>query len=413
MSRRDDTVKPTQPREPRTIRRTSDPDDKEGEALDNAFHLLREMTSARRLSTLVRRPTRSEVLQAADDYIAYFPLEQPQERARELREAVFTWREGEEIPQAVYEATRQFVLSLGVREPTGGWENDDGYQVRAIDRDTDDAEPPPAAESAAAPRSYSDASRKAARLAQAVELREHRAHPEPEAEEEAVARLDGGEQPQRVRMAIRATGRGATERTMLTGARGRLQPSRAGPGGGFLGTSVRVIRPDGTRALLLPSAPRRRYSSGMATSSRTKFRYDFAIYDDHGRLAAVLEAKRRFGTDSSWAQAWHETLVENMDQPGDVSVVLITPDRIYAWRPGAGAAAKPDWVLDAVPRLAPYFNRLKISAAEVHPHVFEQVVGMWLRSVTQHEVPAGAGVGDGGGLLDIFRGGRVVEQDAA
>ncbi|MGK3996222.1 hypothetical protein [Sorangium sp. So ce1024] len=161
-------MKPTQPLEPRAIRRTSDRDDKEGEALDNAFYLLREMTSARRLSTLVRRPTRSEVLQAADDYIAYFPLEQARERARELREAVLAWREGKEIPQAVYEATRRFVLSLGVREPGGGWENDDGYEVRAIDRDTDEAEPPPEAEAAGAPRSDSDASVKAARLAQAV-----------------------------------------------------------------------------------------------------------------------------------------------------------------------------------------------------------------------------------------------------
>ncbi|WP_438009063.1 hypothetical protein WME89_10380 [Sorangium sp. So ce321] len=168
MSRRDDAVKPTQPREPRTMRRTSKHDDKEGEALDNAFDLLREMTSARRLSTLVRRPTRPEVLQAADDYIAYFPLEQPRERARELREAVLTWREGEEIPQAVHEAVRRFCLSLGIREPACGWENDDGYQVRAIDRETDEAEPPPKTETTAAPRSYSDASKKAAQLAQAL-----------------------------------------------------------------------------------------------------------------------------------------------------------------------------------------------------------------------------------------------------
>ncbi|WP_437912595.1 hypothetical protein WME73_36750 [Sorangium sp. So ce302] len=161
-------MKPTQPREPRTIRRRSDPDDKEGEALNNAFDLLREMTSARRLSTLVRRPTRAEVLLAADDYIAYFPLDEPRERARELREAVLTWREGEEVPQAVYEAARRFCLSLGIRVPACGWENDDGYQVRAMDRDTDDAEPPPEAEAAAAPRSYGDASKKAAQLAQAL-----------------------------------------------------------------------------------------------------------------------------------------------------------------------------------------------------------------------------------------------------
>ncbi|KYF74833.1 hypothetical protein BE11_36840 [Sorangium cellulosum] len=116
----------------------------------------------------MRRPTRTEVLAALDDFIAYFVLELPRERARELREAVLTWREGEEIPQAVYEAARAFMLSVGVREPASGWENDDGYQVRAIDRDTDDAEPPPEAEAAGAPRSYGDASTKAAQLAQAV-----------------------------------------------------------------------------------------------------------------------------------------------------------------------------------------------------------------------------------------------------
>ncbi|AGP40417.1 hypothetical protein BE04_24175 [Sorangium cellulosum] len=159
-------MKPAQPREPRTIRRTSDRDDKEAAAINNAFYVLLEMTSARRLSTLVRRPTRSEVLAALDDFIAYFVLDQPRERARELREAVLTWREDEEIPQAVYDGARRFILSLGVREPACGWANDDGDQVRAIDRDTDDAEPPPAAE--AAPWSYSDASRRAAQLAQAV-----------------------------------------------------------------------------------------------------------------------------------------------------------------------------------------------------------------------------------------------------
>lgn len=151
----------------------------------------------------------------------------------------------------------------------------------------------------------------------------------------------------------------------------------------------------------------------MSKSSRARFRYDFAVYDDHGRLSAVLEAKRRFGTNSSWARAWHETLVENLDQPAGASVALITPEHIYAWRPEAGAAAEPDWILDAVPWLAPYFSRLKISMAEVHPHVFEQVVGMWLRDVAQRELAEGADAGGSEGLLDILRGGRVVEQDAA
>jgi hypothetical protein len=149
----------------------------------------------------------------------------------------------------------------------------------------------------------------------------------------------------------------------------------------------------------------------MGNGSRVRFRYDFAVYDDHGRLSAVLEAKRRFGTSSSSARAWHSTLIENMDQPADATVVLITPEHIYGWRPGAGAAAEPDWTLDAAPLLAPYFARLKIPVGEVHPHVFEQIVGMWLRDVVQGVLPDVAGAG--GGLLDVLRGGQVVVQDAA
>ncbi|WP_438009067.1 hypothetical protein WME89_10400 [Sorangium sp. So ce321] len=155
------------PREPRALQPISHRDT-EAEAFNKAVLLMDEMTSARRLSTLERQPTRAELLSALDLYIAIDPIENSRERARELREAALMWREGEKVPQAVHEAARRFILSIGGRKPPGGWEDDDGYQVRAVDRDTDDAEPPPAAEAAGAPRSYGDASKKAAQLAQAV-----------------------------------------------------------------------------------------------------------------------------------------------------------------------------------------------------------------------------------------------------
>ncbi|XXY20072.1 hypothetical protein WME88_10560 [Sorangium sp. So ce216] len=114
----------------------------------------------------MRRPTRAGALAGLDDWIADDVFENSRERACEVREAALAWREGDEIPLAVYEAARRFCLSLGDSEPACGWESDAGYQVRAIDRDTDDPEPLPAAK--AAPRSYGDASKTAAQLAQAV-----------------------------------------------------------------------------------------------------------------------------------------------------------------------------------------------------------------------------------------------------
>jgi hypothetical protein len=151
----------------------------------------------------------------------------------------------------------------------------------------------------------------------------------------------------------------------------------------------------------------------MNATSRGRFPYDFAIYDAAGRLAALLEAKRRFGRDASWARAWHEAVVESTDRPADANVVLITPDRIYAWRRGAAASANPDWTLDAAPLLAPYFARLKIPVAEVHPHVFDEIVGLWLRDVVRGDLPEGGDAVEAQGLLDALRGGEVVQQVAA
>jgi hypothetical protein len=127
----------------------------------------------------------------------------------------------------------------------------------------------------------------------------------------------------------------------------------------------------------------------------------------------LLEVKRRFGTDSSWARAWHAIVVERVERTADANIVLVTPDRIYAWRPGAGVSANPDWTFDAEPWLAPYFARLKIPVTEVDPHVFEEIVGLWLRDIVRGELPEGSDAGSPGGLLDALRGGEVMEQVAA
>ncbi|MEO5731929.1 MAG: hypothetical protein ABI134_17280, partial [Byssovorax sp.] len=164
---------------------------------------------------------------------------------------------------------------------------------------------------------------------------------------------------------------------------------------------------------VLPDAGRSEYGSGMNPGQRGGVRYDFAVYDSQGRLSALVDAMRRFGRDSSWAVAWHAMAMERMDQPANANVVVIMPDRIYAWRPGAGASAAPDWTLDAGPLLAPYFARLKIPVAEVHPHVFEEIVASWLRDAVQGEMSDGSIVEGAEGLLDALRGGEVVQQVAA
>ena len=140
---------------------------------------------------------------------------------------------------------------------------------------------------------------------------------------------------------------------------------------------------------------------------------DFAVYDRQGRLSALVEAKRRFTTDPAWAREWHATMVRRMHQPLEANVVLFALDRVYIWRPGADSAAQPDLIYEAGPWLAPYFRRLKISASEVDPRVFEEIVRLWLQDAALGELPDGSDVGRAGALLDILRGGEVVQQAAA
>lgn len=144
-----------------------------------------------------------------------------------------------------------------------------------------------------------------------------------------------------------------------------------------------------------------------------RFLYDFAVYDSHGRLFALVEAKRRFGTTSSWAREWHSTAADRSGQSVDANIVLVAPDRVYVWRHGADNSAAPDLVLDAEPWLAPYFARLKIPVHEVDPRVFEQIVGLWLRDVAEEKPTNDSPAGTANALLAGLRGGEIVEQAAA
>lgn len=151
----------------------------------------------------------------------------------------------------------------------------------------------------------------------------------------------------------------------------------------------------------------------MTPRSPGAFQYDFAVFDRTGRVAVLLEAKRRDATDPSWASEWHSMMVDRMAVPSEAQVVLIALDRLYGWRPGAGASAPPDWTADARELLKPYFDRLRIEPTAIEPRLFEEVVGLWLRDVAEGKMNDEALVGDAHDVITAIRDGEVVEQVAA
>jgi hypothetical protein len=150
----------------------------------------------------------------------------------------------------------------------------------------------------------------------------------------------------------------------------------------------------------------------MVSEARGKLPCDFAVYDSNGRLSTYVEAKRRFKTTEAWAREWRATTMASMTGPLGASVVLVTPDRVYVWRPRADESTHPDWTFESRGWFAPYFARLQIVAEDVDPRVFEEIVLLWLHDIVSGAFPRHGDVENEGKLLEVFRGGEVVQVAA-
>jgi hypothetical protein len=138
--------------------------------------------------------------------------------------------------------------------------------------------------------------------------------------------------------------------------------------------------------------------------------FDFAGYDRSGRLAVLVEAKRRDGTDVSWASKLRRNLLAHGDPPEADLFVVVVPDWLYVWRASSPIDALPDHVVDARPLLGPYFARVGVTAETIAPEAFEMLVSWWLDDLTRREVTEDSLIPSV--LPNAVRGGRI-EREAA
>ncbi len=103
---------------------------------------------------------------------------------------------------------------------------------------------------------------------------------------------------------------------------------------------------------------------------------DLVLTGPAGDVVAVVEVKARRGTDVEWARQLSTHLFQ--DTPRDrVFTVLVTPDRMYLWRPGHPPATDPE-TIDLSQALEPYFGRARVDREGVGPRAFELLVANWL-----------------------------------
>ena len=141
---------------------------------------------------------------------------------------------------------------------------------------------------------------------------------------------------------------------------------------------------------------------------------DLVLYDRLGRLVAAAEIKNKRGTSADWATQLRRNILAHGEFPPVDFSLVITPDRLYLWK-GAGnepTLIQPAYEADARPIFMPYFDRARLTPAEVSGMAFELIVASWLGDLMRFDGQAQK-LASGerwlveSSLLDAIKDGRI------
>ncbi|GMU52414.1 MAG: hypothetical protein AMXMBFR33_15600 [Candidatus Xenobia bacterium] len=136
-------------------------------------------------------------------------------------------------------------------------------------------------------------------------------------------------------------------------------------------------------------------------------KFDFFLLDALGNQALIVEAKSLKGASSAWASRFRDNLLKSGWAVKGSYFLLATPEQFFIWRPES-RSTEPDFVVNASPILAPYFERAQIKPSEVHPLAYELIVGQWLQDLV--DSPTEQGELHESGLPSAIHGGSVLQS---
>ena len=109
--------------------------------------------------------------------------------------------------------------------------------------------------------------------------------------------------------------------------------------------------------------------------------FDIGIRDREGRPIAIVEVKRRRGTDLAWARRFYQSNIGSEPLPADF-FLLVTVDTIYLWR-RSDSVPEPA-VIDAAPVLRRFFEKSGTDPSSISAEAFELLVFFWLGELSQN-----------------------------
>jgi len=149
-------------------------------------------------------------------------------------------------------------------------------------------------------------------------------------------------------------------------------------------------------------------------------RADVVAYDNEGKLALVVEIKKKLGTNSEWAAKMRCNILAHSFFPNVRFFLLALPDHFYLWKDKDSLEIeKPTYDINPFSFLSPYLERANLQPEKLSEAGFELLITSWLNELLQlSDSPETLKQNDNNkwlfesGLFDAIKHGRVVSEIA-
>jgi hypothetical protein len=117
--------------------------------------------------------------------------------------------------------------------------------------------------------------------------------------------------------------------------------------------------------------------------------WDLSVDDRNGRLALVVEVKRKINVSPEWATMLRRNILAHGSFPKAPYFLMVFPDKFYLWSNTEVEQDQsgPTYAVDASPILQPYFERAGVTTAHISGESLELIVSSWLGEIIYSDQP--------------------------
>ena len=116
---------------------------------------------------------------------------------------------------------------------------------------------------------------------------------------------------------------------------------------------------------------------------------DLAAFGPDDEPVLLVEVNRMLNATPEWAARFRQNMIDHGRLAATKFFLFALPDRFFLWQGSNGPSLRaPDYIVDAHPLLAPYFERAGVSAGDIASDSFQLLVASWLGDLLRADKPS-------------------------